>query len=39
MQATKTCGPEELRTALRKALKDNKPALIEVPMSETPAPW
>lgn len=39
MAATKARGPEELRTALRKALKANKPALIEVPMSETPAPW
>ena len=39
MPAIKARSPEELRVALRKALTENKPALIEVPMGETPAPW
>jgi acetolactate synthase-1/2/3 large subunit len=31
--------PEELRGALRKAIKADAPAIIEVPIGETPAPW
>ncbi len=32
-------SPEELRVALRRALKEPGPVLIEVPIGETPAPW
>ncbi|WP_446831492.1 thiamine pyrophosphate-dependent enzyme [Candidatus Foliamicus sp.] len=32
-------SPEELRGALREALKADAPGLIEVPVSEMPSPW
>jgi acetolactate synthase I/II/III large subunit len=32
-------GPEELRTALRSALSNGHPTLIEVPVEEMPSPW
>jgi acetolactate synthase-1/2/3 large subunit len=35
----KATSPEELRTALRRGLKEPGPVVIEVPMGETPAPW
>ena len=32
-------GPAELRAVLADALADGRPALIEVPLGETPDPW
>jgi len=32
-------GPEGLRTQLAAALRDDAPALIEVPVGEMPSPW
>jgi acetolactate synthase-1/2/3 large subunit len=32
-------SPQELRGALRRALKEPGPVVIEVPIGETPAPW
>jgi len=32
-------GPEQLRTALRCAMKENHPTLIEVPVGEMPSSW
>jgi acetolactate synthase I/II/III large subunit len=35
----RAASPEALRGALEKALGKNEPALIEVPIGDTPAPW
>jgi acetolactate synthase I/II/III large subunit len=35
----KAISPDELRTVLRRALKEPGPTLIEVPIGDTPAPW
>jgi acetolactate synthase I/II/III large subunit len=32
-------GPDELRTALHSAMKENHPTLIEVPVGEMPSSW
>ncbi|MGI8554068.1 MAG: thiamine pyrophosphate-dependent enzyme, partial [Dehalococcoidia bacterium] len=32
-------GPEALRQALREALSNGHPTLIEVPVDEMPSPW
>jgi acetolactate synthase-1/2/3 large subunit len=31
--------PEDLRNALQTALRNDRPALIEVPVGEMPSPW
>jgi acetolactate synthase-1/2/3 large subunit len=35
----RAASPAALRGALEKALGKNEPALIEVPIGDTPAPW
>jgi len=32
-------GPDQLRLAVREALRANEPALIAVPVGEMPSPW
>ncbi len=39
MAGIRARGPEELRGALRTALKENHPTLIEVPVGEMPSTW
>ena len=39
LEAWRVRTPEELRRALREALKADAPGLIEMPVSEMPSPW
>jgi acetolactate synthase-1/2/3 large subunit len=39
VDGARATNPSGLRTALREALANNRPALIEVPVAEMPSPW